>query len=75
MAAMKIDCYLSEHCGSYYELRANLDRALRELSVEAEVQFHTIYFDEAVAMDIKGSPTLRVDGKDLFPAEGTPGIT
>ena len=71
---MKIDCYLSEHCGSYHELRKNLDQALRELSLRAEVAFHTIYYDDAVALGIKGSPTVRVDGTDLFAMEGTPGI-
>ena len=71
---MKIDCYLSEHCGSYHDLRENLDRALRELSLQAEVAFHTIYYDDAVTLDIKGSPTVRVNGTDLFAMEGTPGI-
>jgi hypothetical protein len=72
---MKIDCYLSEHCGSFHTLRENLERALQELSLQAELAFHTIYYDDAVALDIKGSPTVQVDGKDLFFMEGTPGIT
>lgn len=72
---MKIDCYLSEHCGSYHTLRENLTRALAELSLQADVAFHTIYYDDAVAMDIKGSPTIRVDDRDLFEMNSTPGIT
>jgi hypothetical protein len=72
---MKIDCYLSEHCGSFHALRVNLDQALHELTLEAEVAFHTIYYDDAVTMDIKGSPTVCVDGRDLFPIDSTPGIT
>lgn len=72
---MKIDCYLSEHCGSYHQLRENIDSALRDLGREAEVAFHTIYYEDAVRMGIIGSPTIQVNGKDLFEVEGTPGIT
>jgi protein-disulfide isomerase len=72
---MKIDCYLSEHCGSYHQLRENIDRALRELDLRAEVAYHTIYYEDAVRMGITGSPTIRVNGKDLFAGAGTPGIT
>lgn len=72
---MKIDCFLSEHCGSYHQLRENIDRAVRELGLQAEVVFHTIYYDDAVRMGVIGSPTIQVNGKDLFASEGTPGIT
>lgn len=72
---MKIDCYLSEHCGSFYELRENIGRALRELHLVAEVEFHAVSYDEAVALDIAGSPTIRLDGKDLFETTGSAGIT
>ena len=63
---MKIDCYLSEHCGSFYELRENIGKALQELHLAADVEFHTISYDEAVALGVKGSPTIRLDGRDLF---------
>lgn len=72
---MKIDCYLSEHCGSYHQLRENIDRAVRELDLRADVVFHTIYYDDALRLGIIGSPTIQVNGRDLFEAEGTPGIT
>ncbi|MHB8843743.1 MAG: hypothetical protein ACYC7L_03260 [Nitrospirota bacterium] len=72
---MKIDCFLSEHCGSYHQLRENIDRAVRELGLRAEVAFHTIYYEDAVRLSIFGSPTIRVNGKDLFEGGGTPGIT
>jgi protein-disulfide isomerase len=72
---MKIDCYLSEHCGSYHQLRENIDRTLQELDLRAEVAYHTIYYEDAVRMGITGSPTIRVNGKDLFAGAGTPGIT
>jgi len=64
---MKIDCYLSEHCGSYHRLHENIDRALAESGLTAEV-------DEAVAQGVKGSPSIRVNGKDLFLVEGSASI-
>jgi hypothetical protein len=72
---MKIDCYLSEHCGSYYQLRDNLGHALKELGSSAEVVYHTISYDEAVSLGITGSPTIRLNGMDLFEGGGSPGIT
>ena len=71
---MKIDCYLSEHCGSYYQLNDNISRALRELGMDAEVVFHTVFYDEAVSLGITGSPTLRLNGRDLFEGGGSVGI-
>ncbi len=72
---MKIDCYLSEHCGSYYQLRENIHAALQELGLDVEAAFHTVSYDEAVSLGITGSPTIRLDGKDLFEGGGSPGIT
>ena len=70
---MKIDCYLSEHCGSYHQLNENIGLALKELSLAADVQFHTVYYDEAVALGINGSPTIRINGRDIDDG-GSPGI-
>lgn len=71
---MTIDCYLSEHCGSYHELRENLDIALRELGLSVEPVFHTVSYDEAVALGIPGSPTIRVNGRDLYESPHAPGV-
>jgi hypothetical protein len=71
---MKIDCYLSEHCGSYHELRQNIESALQDLKIEAGVVFHTVAYDEAVLLGISGSPTIRLDGVDLFPGDASPGV-
>jgi len=51
--SMKIDIYLSESCGSYHELRGNLQRALADLDISPDVTWHTITYDEAVSNDIK----------------------
>jgi len=72
---MKIDCYLSEHCGSFYQLRDNIHAALQQMGLAAEVTFHTVTYDEALSLGIPGSPTVRLDGYDLFAGGGTPGIT
>jgi len=72
---MKIDIYLSEICGSYHELRGNLERALAELDIHPEVTYHTIYYDEAVSRNIMGSPSIWINGKDAFEGGSSPGIT
>jgi hypothetical protein len=72
---MIIDCYLSEHCGSYHLLRENIGHAMQELGLDAEVAFHTVSYEEAISLGISGSPTIRLDGMDLFEGGGSPGIT
>jgi hypothetical protein len=72
---MKIDIYLSEMCGSYNELHENMDRALAELGIKPDVTYHTIYYDDAVSRNIKGSPSIWINGKDAFEGGNSPGIT
>ncbi len=72
---MKIDCYLSEHCGSYHELTERIEGALGELGLTAEVKFHTIYYEDAVSLGIMGSPTIRINGRDIEEPSGSPGLT
>ena len=71
---MKIECFLSEGCGSYHQLRENVDRALAELGVSADVTFPIVYFyDEALKFGLRGSPHIRINGRD-FDEGGSPGI-
>ena len=72
---MKIDVFMSELCGSYYTLRENLDKALLDTGIPADVAYHTIYYDDAVSRNILGSPSLWIDGKDAFEGGNAPGIT
>lgn len=72
---VKIDVYMSEICGSYHQLRENLSLALAELQADAAVTYHTIYYDEAVARGILGSPSVWINGKDAFESRNSPGIT
>lgn len=74
MLRIKIDCFLSEHCGSYHQLRENIDRALLESRLQADVEYHTLQYDEAVIRGVKGSPSIWVNGRDLFEIEGPAGI-
>jgi hypothetical protein len=71
---LTIDVYLAEICGSYYELRENIDRALAELGKTANVEYHTIYYDDAVSRNIKGSPSIWINGRDAFDTPSSPGI-
>ena len=71
---MKIDVYLAEICGSYHELRQNLDRAIAELGIKPDVTYHTIDYDEAISRNIKGSPSIWINGKDAFAGGSSPGI-
>ncbi len=73
--ALKIEIFQSEICGSYYELSENLGRALADLSVDAEIIYQTITYDDAVSRAIKGSPSIWINGKDAFEGGDSPGIT
>ncbi len=73
--ALKIDIYLSEQCGSYFKLQEVVKQALSELGVAADVAYHTISYDDAVSRDIKGSPSIWINGKDAFEGGNQPGIT
>lgn len=71
---LRIDVYMAEICGSYHQLRENLDRAVAELNAPARVSYHTIYYDDAVGRNIKGSPSIWINGKDAFESSLPPGI-
>ena len=71
---VKIDVYLSEACGSYYELRDNINSAVVIADTPAEINYHSIDFDNAVSLSIKGSPSILINGKDAFEGGSTPGI-
>jgi hypothetical protein len=66
---MKIDCYLSTACGAENDLRENIFRALALEGIEAEVNFYRIDEREARHLALKGSPSVRINGEDIQPAE------
>jgi predicted thioredoxin/glutaredoxin len=71
---MKIDIYMAEICGSYHQLRENLNSAIAELKAQAEVVYHTVSYEEALDKGIKGSPSIWINGKDAFESSNSPGI-
>jgi len=72
---VKIDIYMSEFCGSYYELRGNIKSAAAIADIPVEINYHTIYYDDAISLSIKGSPSIWINGKDAFDGGNSPGIT
>jgi hypothetical protein len=71
---MIIDCYISEGCTSETALRINVNDALQQENVSAEVKYHRINQDKAETLRLMGSPTVMVDGVDILPGE-IPGIS
>ena len=55
------------HIGSTVE--KNLPEALSAEGIEAEVSYHRIGDDEAERLDLKGSPTILINGVDPFPSD------
>ena len=64
---MNIDCYLSPECGSGVALRKNITQALALEEVEADVNFHRIDDEKAIALGLSGSPSVFINGKELQP--------
>jgi hypothetical protein len=65
--SLKITIYTSAFCGSYIEL-------LAELRLQAEVNYHTVSYDDAIRRGIKGTPSIWINGKDVFENGLAPGI-
>jgi hypothetical protein len=66
---MKIECHMSQSCGAEYELRENILQALALEGVKAEVDFYRLNDREAELLGLRGSPSVRINGKDIQPAE------
>jgi len=64
---MEFDCYLSLECPTEEALRDNITRALAIEKVEADVKFHRIDDNKAVALGMTGSPSVFINGKELQP--------
>ncbi len=70
---IRIECYIAEGCSSIEALERNIQTALKELSIDADISFRTVSEDEAKRLGLKGSPTVWINGKDIVEG-GTPGI-
>jgi len=66
---MKIELLYWEGCPSYPEALALLEEVLAERGLDAAVELRNVETDEeAQALQFPGSPTIRVDGRDVDPA-------
>jgi hypothetical protein len=75
---MQIELLYWEGCPSHPEALALLERVLAERGIDVPVQLHEVFTDdEAVELRFPGSPTIRVDGRDIDPvgAESPPSLT
>jgi hypothetical protein len=65
----RIELYWWEGCPSHPEALALLRDVLAARGLEVEVELHEVRSDEeAVELAFPGSPTIRVDGRDVDPA-------
>ena len=65
---MKMEILYFDGCPTYLKAEKTLRGILEEKGVDAEVELVTVNTDaEAQELRFPGSPTIRVDGEDLFP--------
>ncbi len=65
---MKVEVLYFDGCPSYRTAQRTLMEVLDEEGMEAEVNLVAMNTDEeARRLRFPGSPTIRVDGEDLFP--------
>jgi hypothetical protein len=75
---VRIDFLFWRECPSHPEARALLLEVLEERKVEADLVEHEVLTqDEAEELAFPGSPTIRVDGRDIDPgaAGARPSLT
>ena len=66
---MKIELFYWEGCPSHPEALELLRDVLRERGIRDEVELREVRTDdEAEAFGFPGSPTIRIDGRDVDPA-------
>ena len=75
---MRIDFLFWRECPSHPEARALLREVMEERNVEADLVEHEVLTQgEAEELAFPGSPTIRVDGRDIDPggAGARPSLT
>ncbi len=66
--ADKVELYWWDGCPSYPEALALLQSVLSEHGIEVEIELREVKTDdEAIELAFPGSPTIRVDGRDIDP--------
>ncbi len=65
---MRVELLWWDGCPSHPETLADLQRALAAEGVDAEVEMVEVESDEQARRErFPGSPTIRIDGEDIFP--------
>ncbi len=65
---MKIEILYFDGCPSYLRAREALEAVLREFGAAAPIEMVRVASEEdARRLCFPGSPTIRIDGEDLFP--------
>jgi hypothetical protein len=66
---MKVELFHCEGCPSTPEAKAELEDVLRSHGVDAEIELHEVTTQaEAERLDFRGSPTIKIDGRDVDPS-------
>jgi hypothetical protein len=66
---VRIELFFWRECPSYPEAQQLLEEVLAARGIEAPVEVHEVTSDEeARRLGFPGSPTIRVDGRDVDPA-------
>jgi hypothetical protein len=69
---MQVELLWWDGCPSYPETLADLERVLAEESLDADVESVEVESDEQARVErFPGSPTIRIDGEDIFPTDGS----
>jgi hypothetical protein len=67
---MRVELLWWDGCPSYPETQADLRDVLASEGVEAEIEMVEIESDDQARRErFPGSPTIRIDGEDVFPPE------
>ncbi|HWI21102.1 MAG TPA: hypothetical protein VNT22_00650 [Baekduia sp.] len=70
---MQVELLYWDGCPSHPEALSDLKRVLLELGIDTEVALREVTTDaQAAELGFVGSPTIRVDGDDLFDTGGAP---
>jgi hypothetical protein len=75
---VKIEFFFWDGCPSHPEAKALLRQVLAERGIDAPIAVHEVFTkEEAVELGFPGSPTIRIDGRDVDPvgAEAPPSLT
>ena len=66
---MRVELYFWEGCPSYPEARQLLQDVLDERGIRVPIEMREVRtHEEAAELEFPGSPTIRIDGRDVDPA-------